>query len=699
MGVLSSGQNTALPERLFKSKVFMHRLLFFVVFSLGALTVAAQSGIEKIDSSLLKKIEVGASAEFLVILREQADVRNASRFWRKEDKGRYVYETLLETAERTQGPVRDVLRQAAAPMQSFWIVNALWSRGRADLVLRLAEMPEVARVEDNPVLHLSRAPQESEAVVTGRITPNSNTWGLTKINADDVWGLGYTGTGVVVGGQDTGYEWEHPALIDQYRGWNGSSADHNYNWHDAIHALINGGSNSCGLNLTEPCDDDGHGTHTAGTMAGIVGSVAIGVAPDAKWVGCRNMEEGDGTPATYIECFQWLTVPTDLNNANPDPGMAPHVINNSWGCPTSEGCNTGNFATMDTVINNMRAAGILVVTSAGNSGPGCSTVNDPPSIFAASFAVGATNSSDGLASFSSRGPVTVFGNRMKPDISAPGVGVYSCVGTDNNPNSYSYVSWNGTSMAGPHVAGVAALIMSARPDLIGQVDVLETLMESTAVPRFSTSPHCGTDNGSSRPNNKYGWGRVDALAAVNAAINLPVELVSFAVEVVGHTSLLRWTTATEHQCAFFEIQRSTDAVHWQIVGKTPCSAWSNSATDYQFTDAGPATGLNYYRLRQVDISGAFAYSPIVSVRHGAVGARLRVAAHPAQQQAFVEVLGAATGERWQVSVHAMDGREVHPAVPLEQIQTLRLPALARGVYAVWLHNELGKVVDVTKMVW
>lgn len=442
----------------------MYRVIVLITFATGAfLPMAAQSGIEKIDTALMKKIGAGASAEFLVILQEQANVRDAVRFRRKEDKGRYVYATLLETAERTQVPVRDVLRQAGAPMQSFWIVNALWSKGRADLVLRLAEMPEVARVEDNPVLHLSRPPQDATGEVTDRITPHSSTWGLTKINADDVWNLGHTGAGVVVGGQDTGYEWEHPAIKEQYRGWNGSAADHNYNWHDAIHAPINGGSNSCGLNLTEPCDDNEHGTHTVGTMVGIVGSVAIGVAPDAQWVGCRNMEEGDGTPATYIECFQWLTVPTDLNDDNPDPAMAPHVINNSWGCPTSEGCNSTNFATMDTVINNMRAAGILVVTSAGNDGPGCGTVNNPPSIFAGSFAVGATNSSDNISNFSSRGPVTVFGNRTKPDISAPGEGVYSCTGTDNNPNSYGYASWSGTSMAGPHVAGVAALIMSAGP--------------------------------------------------------------------------------------------------------------------------------------------------------------------------------------------------------------------------------------------
>ena len=113
--------------------------------------------------------------------------------------------------------------------------------------------------------------------------------------------MGFSGQGVVVGGQDTGYEWNHPALKNKYRGWNGSTADHNYNWHDAIHNLIGGGTNSCGLNLTAPCDDDNHVTHTMGTMDGGVNDDSIvGVAPAATWMGCRNMEEGDGTPATYI---------------------------------------------------------------------------------------------------------------------------------------------------------------------------------------------------------------------------------------------------------------------------------------------------------------------------------------------------------------------------------------------------------------
>jgi hypothetical protein len=311
---------------------------------------------------------------------------------------------------------------------------------------------------------------------------------------------------VVVGGQDTGYQWDHPALKNQYRGWSGSSANHNYNWHDAIHS----GGGSCGANSPYPCDDYGHGTHTMGTMVGDDGgSNQIGVAPSARWIGCRNMDQGNGTPATYSECFQWFIAPTDLNGQNPDPSKAPDVINNSWGCPASEGCTDPNA--LKTVVENARAAGIEVVASAGNSGSGCSSVSDPPAIYAAAFSVGATDSSDTIASYSSRGPVTADGsNRMKPEVSAPGVSIRS------STFDGGYGIKGGTSMAGPHVAGWMALMMSARPDWVGQLTLLETLAERSAVPRTIGTQTCGGVPGTQVPNNTYGWGRVDALAGLNS---------------------------------------------------------------------------------------------------------------------------------------------------------------------------------------
>ena len=326
--------------------------------------------------------------------------------------------------------------------------------------------------------------------------PEGIEWNVTKIHAPDVWALGYTGQGVVVAGEDTGYQWDHPALKGQYRGWSGSAADHNYNWHDSIHS----GGGSCGPDAVAPCDDTDHGTHTMGSMVGDDGgNNQIGVAPGAKWIGCRNMDQGNGTPATYSECFEWFIAPTDLQGENPDPSQSPHVINNSWSCPPSEGCT--DPLVLQAVVEATRAAGIEVVVSAGNSGPGCGSVDSPAAIYDASFSVGATSNTtnDTIADFSSRGPVTVDGsNRLKPDVSAPGVNVRSSVPVNG------YANFSGTSMAGPQVVGLVALLLSAQSGLKGDPDAIEPFVTQSAVPR-TTAQTCGGVPGSTIPNNTYGW--------------------------------------------------------------------------------------------------------------------------------------------------------------------------------------------------
>src|SRR4030095_5995068 len=153
--------------------------------------------------------------------------------------------------------------------------------------------------------------------------------------------------------------------------------NHDFNWHDSVHS----GGGSCGPNSPQPCDDDGHGTHTMGTAVGDGGmGNQIGMAPGAKWMGCRNMNEGVGTPASYTECMEFFLAPYPVNGtpAQGNPDLAPDVTTNSWGCTADEGCSPG---TLQAAVEAQRAAGILMVVAAGNSGPGCSTVDDPPSLF------------------------------------------------------------------------------------------------------------------------------------------------------------------------------------------------------------------------------------------------------------------------------------------------------------------------------
>jgi serine protease AprX len=407
----------------------------------------------KVDPWVLASAANGRS-DFLVVLRDQADLTAASGLATKAQKGAWVFRRLTKVAQATQPPVLAALDALGASRQSFWVANMIRVEGDVDTVAAMASRDDVARVSANPLVHLSELLPED----AGRIaSPATIEWNVQQIRAPQVWAFGDTGQNIVIGGEDTGYQWDHPALINKYRGWNGVSANHNYNWHDAIHT----GGGICGPNSPAPCDDNNHGTHTMGTMVGDDGaSNQIGVAPGARWIGCRNMDQGNGTPATYSECFQWFIAPTDSNGQNPDPSRSPHVINNSWGCPPSEGCTDPNV--LKTVVENTRAAGIVVVVSAGNSGSGCSSVVDPPAIYAASFSVGATDMTDTIASFSSRGPVTIDGSgRLKPDLSGPGVSVRSSV--RNN----GYASFSGTSMAGPHVAGTVGLVLSAAPNLIG----------------------------------------------------------------------------------------------------------------------------------------------------------------------------------------------------------------------------------------
>src|SRR5207249_676537 len=232
----------------------------------------------------------------------------------------------------------------------------------------------------------------------------------------------------------------------------------------------------------------------------------IGMAPGAKWIGCRNMDGGNGTPARYIECMEFFLAPYPINCTpnEGDPSKAPDITINSWGCPASEGCSAN---TLQAAVEAQAAAGIQMVVAAGNSGPGCSTASDPPSFYAASYTAGALSTGfDTIAGFSSRGPVTRDGSgRIKPDITAPGTGTRSAC----NSSDTCYTTASGTSMATPHIAGAMGLLWCALPSLRHQIAMSRDTLNNAAVHISSTL--CGA---AGPPNNVYGWGRVDIAAAV-----------------------------------------------------------------------------------------------------------------------------------------------------------------------------------------
>lgn len=467
--------------------------------------LCASTGAAEVDPGLLSAASADGRTEVLLVLEGAGEtVSIPAPIEELRARRRFRVDALRTRAAERQAPLLDWLEARGIEHRAYWIVNLVWARVDSSELAELAARPDLARIAANPAIR-ARLPEMAPESAARAVE-----WGVAKINAPAVWAEGFTGQGVVIGGQDTGYQWDHPALERQYRGWNGASADHNRNWHDAIHA--GGSTNICGFDLPAPCDDYGHGTHTAGTFAGDDGAGhQVGVAPGARWIGCRNMNDGVGTPARYIECMQWFLAPTDLAGNDPDPDFAPDIINNSWGCPPEEGCTVGNEVTA--AVQQLVDAGIFFVAAAGNEGSDCATIVDPPATVAASFVVGATNNGDALAGFSSRGPVT-GGGRVRPDVVAPGVSVRSSV-----PGSQYGLS-SGTSMATPHVAGAAALLMSINPALRGHPEAVADLLRDTAEQDGISDPWnsgCGGLDIGTWPNHQAGHGRIDVYRAALAA--------------------------------------------------------------------------------------------------------------------------------------------------------------------------------------
>jgi serine protease AprX len=553
----------------------------------------------KVDPGVLDGAQAGET-EFLVFLADQADLSAAAGLRTKAEKGEFVYRTLSQHAERTQAPIRAALRRLGVEWRPYWVANMLWVKSDVAVIQALAQRADVARLHANPRVSLD-LPAVEAANAALLASPLAIEWNISKVNAPDVWENGVTGVGAVIGGQDTGYDWDHPALKDKYRGWNGSAASHDYNWHDAIHS----GGGACGADSPEPCDDGTHGTHTMGTMVGDDGAGnQVGMAPGAKWIGCRNMDQGYGTPATYTECYEWFIAPTPVHGGAGDPKMAPDVINNSWSCLPSEGCTDPDV--LRQVVENVRTAGIVTVHSAGNRGPDCGTVNTPSAIYDASFSVGATTNTeaDTIWSSSSRGPVTADGsNRMKPDVVAPGAGVRSSV-----PGA-GYSTYSGTSMAGPHVAGLIALLVSAYPAIAGDVDAIESVVAQSAR-HLTTAQLCGGDSSGALPNNVYGWGRIDALAAYEALgpCTAPEAITGVTISRAGSGQVaLAWSGVT----GAGKYRVTWDAAPYFMPGETCDAGTCSEVTVTSFVHTSPGNlGANYtYVVQPVATCGTVQAAP------------------------------------------------------------------------------------------
>jgi len=430
---------------------------------------------------------------FFVILTQQADLSGIDQNADISTKRAQVYSSLVSTAEKSQSALRAGLDARHIRYTPYYLVNALEVRGGIFTRVWVASQPVVDRILESPIL---RPLPEPLLVSTGNSTtpPARPSWNISLIGADRVWiDFAVTGKGIIIGQSDSGVDGAHVQLAPSYRGIQSGDA---YNWFDPWN------------HTKSPTDIGGHGTATLGLIVG----KDIGIAPEAQWMACVNLARNLGNPAHYLDCMQFMLAPY-LQNGNAfsdgDPSQGAMVLNNSWGCPTVEGCDAQVY---QSAVAALDAAGIFVTSAAGNTGYyGCGTVTDPLAIYADVFTAGSINQSGALSFYSSLGPVIVDGsNRIKPDIAAPGEGIES-----SSPQN-TYQTASGTSFAGPHVAGVVALMWSANPGLIGKTALTRQLLEQTATQMTQTIPQCAAT--SSGPNNAVGYGILNAYDAVKAAM-------------------------------------------------------------------------------------------------------------------------------------------------------------------------------------
>ncbi|MFG1707276.1 S8 family serine peptidase [Nonomuraea sp. M3C6] len=443
----------------------------------------------KIDTTVQAQLAQDDKATFWVRMKGAADLSGARRAVTKDAKAELVYEAKTERAESAQESLRKLLDSQQADYTSYWIVNAVRVTAGEKLAAEIAKLPEVDRIEPVRTVSVPKpAPGQAEAKVIVADSATSEVaveWNIDRVNAPRVWDeLGDRGEGIVIAHIDTGAQFDHPELVGSYRGRNqDGSFSHDYNWFDPAHICP----------TAAPCDNNGHGTHTMGTM---VGANGIGVAPGAKWIAAKGCELNTCTDASLLAAGQWILAPTDLDGQNPRTDLAPDIVNNSWG---GAGFNPWYKETVEAWV----AAGIFPAFSNGNEGPACDTSGSPGQ-YTISYSAGGFDVNNALYNRSSKGEGE--NGEIKPNIAAPGVNVRS-----STPGN-TYSSYTGTSMASPHVAATVALIWSAAPSLQGEVEATRPLLDTTAVDVADTS--CG---GTATDNNVWGEGRLDTFAAVQAA--------------------------------------------------------------------------------------------------------------------------------------------------------------------------------------
>jgi subtilisin family serine protease len=496
----------------------------------------------EVEGALLDALTEEGTSDFVVVMAEQADLSAALDMDDWSARGHYVYDTLRQAAARIQTPVLQYAEKHGLAYHSSLSANVVFIeagslRAAQELValpgVALVRLPTVAYIQ--PTGTLGSPSPDAYGWNLDILDPGSSQYGIQAARVWDNYGV--KGEGIVVANIDTGAFFQHEALDRQYRGnltGNiGGPYDHNYNWYMP--------TSGCG-DGTYPCDNNGHGSGTIGIMAGETANLAeqIGVAPAAQWIACKGCETGSCTELALTRCMDWMVAPcpigVDPGDPLCDPDKRPHIVNNSWGGP---GCRT----IYQSYIQAWVAAGIFPAFSAGNTAA-CEALGSPgdnPLAFgtAAHGSTGGNLYAGGPSCFFQNPSCNPSAHQVDPHLNAPTYGRTA----DNYQRGY--YNLGGTSGASPHTAGTVALVWSAHPSYVGQIDQTFTLLEQSAnhnvPPGTCGKPICAGAN--VYPNYQYGWGYLDALAAVEMAGNSPPSTGTFAPNGSSGT-VLQWALFT-----------------------------------------------------------------------------------------------------------------------------------------------------------
>jgi len=486
----------------------MKRTITTLLFVLMTAVVAQAGVIAPGLEAQMEGMQDNEIVKVLVIMKDQTDMQRMDKSLHearvtRAARNQAVVTTLRDAATATQEDLLGEMDKRIANKSGggvlgytpHWIINAVVVVADVATVRQIAARDDVDVVEPDLEVELIEPVMVKQAVLPNNKSEDDSfvAPGVIAVNAPRVWyELGLTGEGTLVANMDSGVDVTHPMLVDR---WNGNFVPADQAWRD------HGGAGSPDL----PFDSFGHGTHVMGTITGATATDTLGVAPGARWMASNAIWADNNTfDNMVIAGFEFFADPDGDPLTSDD---VPDVVQNSWGVTPS---SIRGYVTCDSrwweTIDNCEAAGVVVTWSAGNEGPNPGTIRIPVDRASSptnTFSIGSANENAPyyVSSFSSRGPSGCGGvYQIKPEVTAPGENIISAYPNDQ----YSYMS--GTSMAGPHVAGIVALMREASPDL-DVITIKEILME-TAI-----------DTGPTGNDNANGWGFVDAYAAVMAAFN------------------------------------------------------------------------------------------------------------------------------------------------------------------------------------